>query len=605
MAIARFAPDALTTQTNLTGSLANIQDDPDAPDGNWLVATSNNVTVTAHVTFPNPPGALTPGAGLQEFRALVRKTGTSGTGTPTAQIHLYENGALISSGTNTNVTSTVGQVLSYTWDGTGRNPANIECRVVGTLSGGGVTVRAAVDIGAVEWNVDHSVMVTGIASQEAVPSPAISFALQEVTGAGAIASGEALGAPVVLFTSPYPTGIPSGEAFGTPRTQLAVTGAGAIASAEALGSLTALFTSPYPTGIPSGEAFGTPSIQYLVRPTGVPTEEAVPAPVILKVGIFPPSITSAEAIGSPVVYVNAVFVQGIASAEAFGSITFQLFMPPIRPTGIPSELVLGLPTIANLEWWTRVFPYRRRLPVQALTETVPIGHPVDVFVPLDVTQGQGKVREDLADVEVVYMDGAGQWRRLGRDVAIVGDAMRVRFLTWDPIPAGEEAEYFLHYGAPGSEGVGRPAFVDNQWAIVESHDGGRISFTRPTEDWRDGVSQRRGAQAALEFAGTSVRIVGVRSPDGGIAEVQLDGGPWESVDFFSITPVTEQVFAATDLSPGHHKIRIRAAGRANPGSRGHEVQVMQMAYLTDVSVLPEKEEINVAVEWGGGGLGGG
>jgi asparagine N-glycosylation enzyme membrane subunit Stt3 len=34
----RFAPDAILAQTGLTGAVGLIQDDPDSPDGNWLVA---------------------------------------------------------------------------------------------------------------------------------------------------------------------------------------------------------------------------------------------------------------------------------------------------------------------------------------------------------------------------------------------------------------------------------------------------------------------------------------------------------------------------------------------------------------------------------------
>ena len=33
----RFAPDAILAQTGLTGVVAAIQDDPDSPDGSWLV----------------------------------------------------------------------------------------------------------------------------------------------------------------------------------------------------------------------------------------------------------------------------------------------------------------------------------------------------------------------------------------------------------------------------------------------------------------------------------------------------------------------------------------------------------------------------------------
>lgn len=143
-------PDALTTQTNFTGTVADIDEDPDSPDANWLIAASNNVATTAHVTFPTPTDPLVSGAGLQEFRVWVRKF--NGTGTPTATIRLYDNGSLISSSAALNVTSLTGEILSYTWDASGRNAATIECRVDGNQTGGSPATRATVEVGAIEWN---------------------------------------------------------------------------------------------------------------------------------------------------------------------------------------------------------------------------------------------------------------------------------------------------------------------------------------------------------------------------------------------------------------------------------------------------------------------
>ena len=75
----REAPDTLAVQTNLTGSVTDIDDDPDSPDGLWLTASGSS---TARVTFPTPTGSPTVGAGLQNFRVLLRKnaTGPSGGG---------------------------------------------------------------------------------------------------------------------------------------------------------------------------------------------------------------------------------------------------------------------------------------------------------------------------------------------------------------------------------------------------------------------------------------------------------------------------------------------------------------------------------------------
>lgn len=38
VSVTRIAPDAILAQTNLTGAVSVIQDDPDSPDANWLTA---------------------------------------------------------------------------------------------------------------------------------------------------------------------------------------------------------------------------------------------------------------------------------------------------------------------------------------------------------------------------------------------------------------------------------------------------------------------------------------------------------------------------------------------------------------------------------------
>jgi hypothetical protein len=38
-----LSPDALLVQTNLSGTVSNIQDDPDSPDANWLTAIDEKI----------------------------------------------------------------------------------------------------------------------------------------------------------------------------------------------------------------------------------------------------------------------------------------------------------------------------------------------------------------------------------------------------------------------------------------------------------------------------------------------------------------------------------------------------------------------------------
>ena len=159
----RQSPDAILVLTNLSpNDVTYIQDDPDNPDGNWLVASGNNASTDVRVSFPLPSGNLTVGPDLQEFKAYVRKFSQTQTGTPTARIELWEDGVLIRAGSNVNVTGT-GQVISFTWNASEISNGDgslVEANVVGTKTGGPAGTRNTVDVGAVEWNVDYTSLAT-------------------------------------------------------------------------------------------------------------------------------------------------------------------------------------------------------------------------------------------------------------------------------------------------------------------------------------------------------------------------------------------------------------------------------------------------------------
>jgi len=154
MATERQAPDAILELSNLSGTVSEIQDDPDDPDSNWLDASENNVDTVARVSFATPTGPPTVGSNLQEFRVLVRKYG--GTGTPTARIELYEDGSLIRAGSDIDVTTE--QVISFLWNANELGTSDgslVECRVFGDAVGGAPSTRATVEVGAIEWNVTY------------------------------------------------------------------------------------------------------------------------------------------------------------------------------------------------------------------------------------------------------------------------------------------------------------------------------------------------------------------------------------------------------------------------------------------------------------------
>lgn len=171
-------PESLITLTGASGSVTAIQDDPDAPDGNWLTASGGS-DVIAHVAFATPPGTVKAGTNLQHFRALVRKTDKTTPDNGSVTLSLYENGTY-----KAQQTFSLGNTdtkFSFYWDAallTDSTGAGVELRVtgVGVYAGPGKN-RFAVDIGAVDWiydvegetqdpapgtNVEPSVTVTSI-----------------------------------------------------------------------------------------------------------------------------------------------------------------------------------------------------------------------------------------------------------------------------------------------------------------------------------------------------------------------------------------------------------------------------------------------------------
>jgi len=160
MAAERQAPDAILVQTNLTGAVTDIDEDPDSPDGNWLTTPGGDTPIVLRNSFGTPTGNPTAGAGLQEFKAWVRRTNNSATRIPTMTFEVYDDGSLHATiETDVDVNSTSGEMHSGTWDASGLSSADgstVELRIVGTRSGGPAAQRNNVEIGAVEWNVDYA-----------------------------------------------------------------------------------------------------------------------------------------------------------------------------------------------------------------------------------------------------------------------------------------------------------------------------------------------------------------------------------------------------------------------------------------------------------------
>ena len=202
MAAERITPDGLPTLVNLSGAVTDIDDDPDSADAAWLTAPGANNNTEARCTFAAPSGNLSTGAGLQEFRCLVRKTNHPTN--PTCDIELWEGAALVATlVSGQSVGSTSGVVLSATWDAAslaGADGSGVECRVVGTTGGGNPGNRASLEVGAIEWNAEvagvtpQSISASGAGSATLAPTAVMARTLAgTATAAANVASSVTLG----------------------------------------------------------------------------------------------------------------------------------------------------------------------------------------------------------------------------------------------------------------------------------------------------------------------------------------------------------------------------------------------------------------------------
>tara|TARA_R110000822_G_scaffold68587_1_gene166870 strand:- start:4530 stop:5582 length:1053 start_codon:yes stop_codon:yes gene_type:complete len=153
-------PDALLTQSNLTGSLTSINLD----DTTWLTAANNNTDSIVAVSFPTPTGNPTIGVGTQGFTVKYRVTANASSVTFNA--YLRESGTRINGGTaidtwaSTSTTEVTRQVL---WNANLLSTANgslVELEVVATKSGGSPSARTTGGFQFIDWDVVYDVGAT-------------------------------------------------------------------------------------------------------------------------------------------------------------------------------------------------------------------------------------------------------------------------------------------------------------------------------------------------------------------------------------------------------------------------------------------------------------
>jgi hypothetical protein len=141
--------------------------------------------------------------------------------------------------------------------------------------------------------------------------------------------------------------------------------------------------------------------------------------------------------------------------------------------------------------------------------------------------------------------------------------------------------------------------------------------SNPRYGWSGGSavqSTLAGATVSFTFNGTSVRWIGRRSKEGGIALVRVDGGPAREVDLFSRpNEIRTSVLTIYGLSPGQHTLTIEVTAQQNPAAVSNLVTVD--AFEVDPQILSHLQETDPDVtlsagwvhddssNWSGGGVG--
>ena len=111
---AAIPPDAIIDDTNLSGVVTSIQDDPDASPGTgWLVAVDATGGIELYLSFGSPPMETI--SGEQNFKIWLRKT--AGDANPTIDVELWEDGSFVATLlSGVEITSTTGQLVIAPWE---------------------------------------------------------------------------------------------------------------------------------------------------------------------------------------------------------------------------------------------------------------------------------------------------------------------------------------------------------------------------------------------------------------------------------------------------------------------------------------------------------
>lgn len=254
-----------------------------------------------------------------------------------------------------------------------------------------------------------------------------------------------------------------------------------------------------------------------------------------------------------------------------------------------------------MSWLSDDYLFRRKLTIASAPQLLPIGHPVEVELPLSIFDS-GKLRGDHADLEIVYVAGDGQMTALYREVVRDNLSIKVTFAVKeetieDITPLGS---YYVQYGNPNLLNTPtRETTPYLPWPVSYGRDEGDITYTRPGEHWNSGVSEVAGARANLLTYAKSLRVVYVGKTGYGIVLSQLNDLPTNQIDLnVEYSDAETEVYDEyTDLDLTQHELKIENAGFNDSLESSFTIELDRVDVVLPAELQSQNEELNSSI-WG-------
>jgi hypothetical protein len=245
------------------------------------------------------------------------------------------------------------------------------------------------------------------------------------------------------------------------------------------------------------------------------------------------------------------------------------------------------------DWWNTSYSLRRNIRFNPSTDLeIGAGYPLTISFNYNVLINSNKVRPDFADIAIIHWNGTTS-TPVPREISIVGEDVFIQFNAVAPITVTNTDYYVYMANASMYNAPTVAEYVPADYVIDTSDTSGvGLSYTRPTEDWINGVSTTDNARASFMFFGINARLVVEKGPNRGILELIIDNQNPVEIDCYAATVSQQPVYSTSGLALARHNIRMRVTGSKNQASIGSSVKIVKFEYSKYVLGIDLGEELN-------------